>query len=205
MMRSRKWLLICVVTGLVFLLLGGGLGWLGYQKFQTPKDILSARAEVTASMADKVIYYDNGKQIVIDMESEVGREITKLLTVTLHRINSICNCLWNEEQIQEMRENNRCIELAFGSPINVAIDRWIEPEDRHRIETNEKGYNILEKTYNTLFIIEDNQGEGLYGHTLVGRESEEEITYTGWSISVGRDKEDRSWVPRLEELIERLP
>ena len=94
-MKSRKWLLVCLITGFICLLLGAGAGWLGYHQLYRPEIILSTRAEATARMVEKVIYYDDGEQRTIDIKSEVGIGMVSLLTRKLHELNSQAKCIFS--------------------------------------------------------------------------------------------------------------
>ncbi len=165
--------------------------------------IPNAEIAKTIEMVEKVIYCENGVQEIIDMKSEVGMEIVDLLARTLHGINAVLECSWTEEQVQEMREKGRCIELIFRSPKNIKISRRIEMD-------NGKEYQILEDKSNPLFLLEEDSlfqcGKGtiLVDYETAGGD----IHYGGMSIIVGREGSgelDESWVYKLEELINQLP
>ena len=152
----------------------------------------------TIEMVDRVVYYENGEQKIIDTKSEVGMEIVDLLAHTLHDINAVMECSWTEEQIQEMREKDRCIELIFRSPADIKISRQTETDVG-------KEYQILEDMSNPLFLLEDSSyqcGKAtiLFDYKTAGGD----IHYGGMSILVGTQgsgKLDESWVESLDKLI----
>jgi len=116
-------------------------------------------------------------------------------------LNLQAKCVFSEEDIQEIKQKDRVIELIFKKPVDITISQWVEPEERYHIPTDEKGYRILENVKNALFILEDNLGEGLEGHVLVGHKIDGRIGYSCWAIQQEGSKEiDKTWIDGVNKI-----
>gem|GEM_PF-2276821 len=200
---------LCVIVGL---LIGAGIGYHyfsqttigmtmavyeGLTQGNTSTNWQSTKIEPTKEMVEKIVFYEDGKQEIIDPKSEDGKGIASLLTRKLHELNLQARCVFSEEDIQEIKQKDKVVELIFRKPIDITISQWIEPEERYHILTDEKGYRILEKVKNALFILEDNLSEGLEGHILVGHE----VGYSCWAIQQERSKEiDKTWIDGINKI-----
>lgn len=201
----------CTVKRIVLLaiacsLVGVGVGFLGchytLKPEVTPTDWQSTKIEPTQEMVEKVIFYQNGGQEVINPKSEEGKGVASLLTRTLHELNLQARCVFSDEDIQKIKQQDRVAELVFKNPIDITIAQWIEPEERYHIPVDEKGYRILENVKSALFILEDNLGEGLEAHILVGHEVEERVGYSCWAIQQEGSKElDKTWINGLNRIL----
>ena len=164
-------------------MVGVGIGLLGYHYFFKPQLAVYegltqgntstnwqfTKIEPTKEMVEKIVFYEDGKQEIIDPKSsEEGKRLASLLTRKLHELNLQAKCVFSEEDIREIKQKDRIAGLIFKKPIDITISQWVEPEERYHIPTDEKGYRILENVKNALFILEDNLAEGLEGHVLVG-------------------------------------
>ena len=69
-MRNRNQSAKFIVIAVVCFLIGVGTGLLCYHNFYRPEIILSMKIEPTVEMVEDVIYYENGIQQIIDIESE---------------------------------------------------------------------------------------------------------------------------------------
>jgi len=184
-------------------LIGTGIGYHYFLKPEiTSSNWESAKIEPTKEMVEKIVFYEDGKQEIINLKSEDGKGLTSLLTRKLHELNLQARCVFSEENIQEIKQKDRIVELIFKKPIDITISQWIEPEERYHIPTDEKGYRILENVKNALFILEDNLGEGLEGHILVGHEVERRIGYDCWAIQQEGSKEiDKTWIDKINKIL----
>jgi len=146
-------------------------------------------------MTESVFLWENGKEKFLAGENS---DLSNFLIQTLHKLNLQMRCAFGEEHIQEIKQNNRVIELRFRHPRNITISQWIEPEERYYIPTDEKGYRILENVKNALFILEDNLDEGLEGHILVGHE----VGCSCWAIQQEGSKEiDKTWIDEIDKIL----
>jgi len=179
-----------------------GLYWIvGYEITRIP----AFSVEPTKEMVEKIIFYENGKQQIIDLKSEDGKGIASLLTRKLHELNLQATCVFGEEDIEEIKHKDRVAELIFKRPLDITISQWIEPEERYHIPVDEKGYRILENVISALFILEDNLDEGLESHILVGHEVEGRIGYSCWAINInpeGKPELDKTWIEGINRLME---
>jgi len=209
-----------IVLAIVCFLVGVGIGLIGYHYFFKPQPAVYegltqgntstnwqfTKIEPTKEMVEKIVFYENGNQEIIDPKSEEGKGIASLLTRKLHELNLQATCVFSEEDIQEIKQKDRVVELIFKKPIDITISQWVEPEERYHIPTDEKGYRILENVKNTLFILEDILGEGLEGHILVGHEVEGRIGYSCWAIQQEGSKEiDKTWIDEINKIIGGAP
>lgn len=187
-------------------LLGVGGGMLGCHHFFKPEvapgNWQPTKIEPTQEMVENIILYENGEQEVINPKSEDGKGVASLLTRTLHELSLQAKCVFTEEDIQRIKQEDKVAELFFKNPIDVTISQWVEPEERHHIPVDEKGYRILKNVNCALFILEDNLGEGLEAHVLVGHEVEGRIGYSCWAIQQEGSKElDKTWIDGLNRIL----
>lgn len=123
-------------------------------------------------------------------------DLCNYLRQTLRRLNIQARCVFSDERIKEIKENNKVIELSFRFYEDVTISQWIEPEERDHIKTNETGYRILEKVKSVLFILENGLDEDLEAYILVGSLTDD--NWSCWAIKEdGNNKLDKSWVEEI--------
>ena len=171
----------------------------GFTQGNTSTNWQSTKMEPTKEMVEKIVFYEDGKQEIIDSKSEEGKALASLLTRKLHELNLQARCVFSEEDIQKIKQKDKVIELIFKKPIDITISQWVEPEERYYIPTDEKGYRILKDVKNALFTLEDNLG--LEGHILVGHEVEGRIGYSCWAIQQEGSKEiDKEWVDKINKI-----
>lgn len=104
------------------------------------------------------------------------------------------------EGIRDIKERDKVTEMRFREPENITISQWIEPRDRDHIKT-ENGYRILENVKSALFILEDNLGEGLEAHILVGSGTE---FWSCWAIQQeGSNELDKTWINEINRILAR--
>ncbi|RLI99973.1 MAG: hypothetical protein DRP03_01915 [Candidatus Aenigmatarchaeota archaeon] len=159
---------------------------------------------ILQAIVEKIVFYENGRQEIINLKSEKGKGIASLLTRKLHELNLQATCVFSEEDIREIKQKDRVIELIFKKPIDITISQWIEPEERYHIPTDEKGYRILENVKTAIFILEDNQERGLEAHILIGHGVEGRTGYSCWAINIkkeGKPELDKSWIDGINRLI----
>jgi hypothetical protein len=92
-------------------------------------------------------------------------------------------CAFSGERIWWVEGSNKAIELFFEEPINITIAQFVEPEERHRIPIDEKGYRILNNARTAIFILEDKKNEGLDAHVLIGSERENKSEKYYWKLT----------------------
>ena len=125
---------LCIIVGL---LIGVDIGY--HYFFRTESNNWqSTKIEPTKEMVKSIVLYENNKQEIINPESEDGKGIVSLLTRKLHELNLQARCVFSEENIQEIKQKDRVVELIFKKPIDITISQWIEPEERYYIPTDEK-------------------------------------------------------------------
>ncbi len=147
--------------------------WDGVGRLIIPEEVKTASLPPAWHLITEAVFlWENGIEQFVAGENS---PMSKFLYQTLHRLNLQAKCVFSEERIQRIKENDRVIEMRFRFPENITISQWIEPEDRDRITTDENGYRILENVKSVLFILEDNLDEGLEAHILVSSGTE------GWS------------------------
>jgi len=207
-MKNKNWTPKFITLVVVCLVMGVGIGMLGYHYFFKqeiiPKDWQSTKIEPTKEMVESIVFYEDGKQEIIDPKSEDGKGIASLLTRKLHELNLQATCVFSEEDIQEIKQKDRVAELIFKKPIDITISQWTEPEERYHIPTDEKGYRILENVETAIFILEDNQERGLEAHILVGHGVEGRTGYSCWAINIkeeGKPELDKSWIDGINRLM----
>jgi len=213
--KTKNWTPKFIVLAIVCLLVGVGIGLLGCHCFFKPQLAVYegltqgntstnwqfTKIEPTKEMVEKIVFYEDGKQEIVDTKSEDGKGLVSLLTRKLHELNLQARCVFSEEDIREIKQKDRVAGLIFKKPIDITISQWIEPEERYHIPTDEKGYRILENVKNALFILEDNLAEGLEGHILVGHEVEGRIGYSCWAIQQEGGKEiDKTWIDGINKI-----
>ncbi|MBA7545122.1 hypothetical protein ES705_37485 [subsurface metagenome] len=172
------------------------------------------KIEPTKEMVEKVFVYEKTKQPVnlLKSEPEKGDAIATLLTRKLHELNLQATCVFSEEDILKIKQNDRVAQLNFKTPIDITISQWIKPEERYHIPVDEKGYRILGNVETALFILEDNLDEGLEAHILVGHlippepglhDAIEKIGYSCWAINIkeeGKPELDKTWIDGINRI-----
>jgi len=203
---------LCVIVGL---LIGAGIGYHYFLKPQlavyegltqgnTSTSWQITKIEPTKELVEKIVFYEDGKQEIIDPKSENGKGMASLLTRKLHELNLQATCVFSEEDIREIKQKDRVAELIFKKPVDITISQWTEPEERYHIPVDEKGYRILENVETAIFILEDNQERGLEAHILVGHGVEGRTGYSCWAINIkeeGKPELDKSWIDGINRLI----
>jgi len=214
--KTKNWTPKFIALAVVCLLIGVGIGLLGYHYFLKPQSAVyeeltqgntstnwqSTKVESTKEMVEEIVLLGNGKKEPIDPKSEEGTEIASLLTCKLHELDLQAKCAFSKEEIQEIEQKDRSIRLFFKKPIDITISQWVEPEERDHISVDEKGYRILEDVGTALFISKDNLDEGLEGHILVGHYVEGRISYSCWAIQKeGSQEIEKNWIEEINEII----
>ncbi|MCW7078656.1 MAG: hypothetical protein OCU22_05980 [Canidatus Methanoxibalbensis ujae] len=217
-MKTKNWTPRFIALSIVCFLVGVGIGLLGYHYFLKPQLAVYegltqgntstnwqiTKIEPTKEMVEKIVFYENGKQEIIDLKSEDGKGIASLLTRKLHELNLQARCVFSEEDIEKIKQKDRVVELIFKKPVDITISQWVEPEERYHIPTDEKGYRILENVETAIFILEDNQERGSEAHILVGHGVEGRIGYSCWAINIkkeGKPELDKSWIDGINRLM----
>ncbi|HJH27665.1 MAG TPA: hypothetical protein C5S37_13095, partial [Methanophagales archaeon] len=150
------------------------------------REITSNNSGLSGNDIDKIIYYKQGKGITYNTTKlpEVGLDLRLLLT--LQSLNLQAPCVFSQEDIQEIKENDRVIEMRFKHPVDITISQRI----------GNRYYRTLGNVKRALFIMEDNLDEGLKGHILVGSEREKKDERCSWKVT----KQDREKYKELGPL-----
>ena len=124
---------------------------------------------------EKIAMWQNGEEKNIDPESSEYNEIGNILIQTLHKLDLQAVCAFTEERVhQEIKRNDKVVEITFKQANDFPIRQWLEPEGR---------YNVLKNVKSAIFILEDNLGEGLEGFILVGSEREDRDERCSWKVT----------------------
>ena len=166
-----------------------------------PSDWTSVR-EDWQPMVEKISLWENGEEQIIAPESSGYIDMGRILITTLHELDIQAKCVFSGERIQEIKRNDKVVEIAFKQADDFPISQWIEEEERSHILTNKNGYRILENVRTAIFVLEDTLDEGLGAHVLIDSEFEGEIAYSCWAVKQkGREDLDRSWVAEMGQII----
>ena len=160
--------------------------WDGVGKLIIPAEAETMpRPPVWQLMTERVFLWENGKQQFVAGENS---PMSNFLFQTLRRLNLQATCVFSEEDIQEIKENDKVIEMTFRFPEDIVIGQWIGNR-----------YRILENANGTLFILEDNLGEGLEAHVLVGSGTE---GWSCWAIQQeGSNELDKTWIDEINKIL----
>lgn len=189
---------LCFVVGVV-------TGLFSYDYFFSP-DIdeevepdVGVKIRPTEEMVEKVVLYDEGEEQVFDPGTLKGRRLISSLTRKLHQVDMQSGLL-REEQVEEVRENGRVVELVFREPADVGISIYVDPEERYHVAVDAEGYAILEDVGNAIFVLEGSE-EGSRGYIYIGYNLEEGKRYGCWGISAAEYsvERDKTWVVDVEE------
>lgn len=149
-------------------------------------------------MVEKIAVWQNGEEQIIEPASSEYNKMGRILITTLHKLDLQAKCVFSEEEIQEIKINDRVIEIIFKQADDFPISQKVEEEERYHIKTDEKGYRILENVKSVIFVLEDKRDEGLEAHVLVGSEFEGKIGYSCWAIKQEFSNElDKSWTNEI--------
>jgi len=199
--KNKNWTVKFIAVFTISFLIGWGICSLGHNYFFEQE---SSKIEPTKEMVEKIIFYEDNKQETINLKNEDGIGIASLLTRKLHELNLQARCVFGGQDIIEIKQHDKLVELIFKKPIDIAISQWTEPEERYHIPVDEKGYRILEDVKTVIFILEDNLDEGLEAHILVGHEVEGRIGYSCWAINIkeeGKPELDKTWIDGINRLM----
>ncbi|MBE0516063.1 MAG: PKD domain-containing protein [Methanophagales archaeon] len=147
-------------------------------------------------MTESVFLWENDTEQFVAGENS---DLSNFLFQTLHRLNLQAKCAFSEEDIHEIKENDRVIEMRFRHPEQITISQWIEPYQSN-VKYDENGYRILENVKSPLFILEDNLDEGLEAHVLID-------SFEGWSCWAIQQEEsdelDKTWIDEINRLMDK--
>ena len=149
-------------------------------------------------MLRRVFLWENGEERFV---AGPNSDLCNYLLQTFHKVNLQGRCVFSEERIQKIKENDKVIVLSFRFTEDFAISQWIESKDRDHIKTDENGYRILEQVRKALFILEDNLDEGLQGLILVYSETE---GWSCWAIRLESGELDKTWIGETNKLLSEL-
>ena len=202
-MKEKYLLVVLVIAGII-------IGYIGSTLYApsepvptptTPTPITPTTTPTTpmpTAPLDRVTaeIWENGES---ELVGRANSDLCNYLEQTVRRVNLQAKCVFFAKDIQEIKENDKVMELRFRFYENITISQWIEPKDRDHIKTDENGYRILENVNYVLFILEDNLDEGLEAHILVHSLKYEK----GWSCwAIQQDGElDKTWIDEINKLL----
>ena len=156
------------------------------------------------SIVEKISMWQNGEELISypkEPSSKYNLRVNNILK-TLHKINLQATCVFSEEDIKEIKQNDRIVEIVFKNPRDITINQWVQPEnyiEGYHLPVN----RILRNVKTALFILEDTLDEGLEGHILIGYIirsdlAVETISYSCWAIQQeGSNELDKSWINEI--------
>jgi len=150
-----------------------------------------------------IFLWENGEEHSIAEEYSFSkeREMGEILKQILHKVNLQARCVLDEERIQEIKMNNKVLEVIFRPAVlaDIPISQWIEPEDRNYIPTNKEGYRILEDIDSVIFILESSE-DNLEGYILIASEDE---LWGCWIIQDESEEIDKTWISQILNELEK--
>jgi len=145
---------------------------------------------------EKISMWQNGEELISDPRISKHNLRVNIIMKTLHKLNLQATCVFSEEDIQEIKQKDRVVEIIFKQAYDFPIRQWIEPY-RSNAKSDERGYRILENVKTVLFILEDNLDEGLEAPILVGTEREDGDERCSWE----RTQEDMEKLGPCEGIV----
>ena len=152
-------------------------------------------ASISADDVEKMVLYSlDGGQEVIDGNDRRFAGVLKGLLATLTRFNLQAGCVFSEDQIATLEQEERVIELALVGLRRLTIGQQIPKDERDLIATDRRGFRVLE-VKSALFAL-----SGEYrGHLFLSSEGEPP-TWGCWAAE--RKKQiDASWVQTVEDAL----
>lgn len=118
-----------------------------------------------------MVVWADGKDQTVNKETalRVGSLLAQMLSQLTVQIREI----FGQEHIEEIRHQDKAIEVTFGKPENIPLDSTAASGDKEQ--------RLIQNVRNCLFIIEDKQMRGLDAHVIVGSEFNGILYYTCWT------------------------
>lgn len=197
MTRNKK-----IIVGIIIAILIFTISFIVWQNYHRPVITIEMPESSTEEIVGNLVLYANGQWGAIYEGNERGKKLSSLLIGKLHELNLQAQCVFTENDLQEMKGSNKVLELVFKKPVDIVISQWIEPEDRSYIPVDEKGYRILEDIGTALFVLKDNLNKGLEANILIGQGTVIRTSYGCWAIQQeGSNGLDKTWVGEIEKLL----
>ena len=193
---KRLIIALCIGLALVVGLLTGCVSGTGVTQTVTEPGVSAEPREGWHAMIEKISLWQNGEEQVIDplQNPKEYIQIGDLLIETLHKLNLQAVCVFAHETVEEeIKQRDEVVELIFKEPVDITISQLVQP-DKAR---------ILENIKAVIFILQDNLGQGLQAHVLIGSEYKEgKIGYGCWAIQQeGSNELDKSWADEVIKII----
>ena len=152
-------------------------------------------ASIGADDVEKmVLYSSDGGQEVIQGNDRRFAGLLKELLATLTKFNLQAGCVFSEDQISTIEQEERVIELALVGLRRLTIGQQIPKDERDSIPTDGRGFRMLEVKA-ALFVL-----SGEYrGHLFLPSESEPPM----WGCWAAERKKqiDTSWIQTVEDAL----
>jgi len=153
-------------------------------------------AHTAVAKIEKISVWNHGKEDIFPLTS-IKPPYTKLgnlLLSIIENTNLQAKCAFFDEDVDMLKNLEKVVEVKFKEPVNITISQWIEPEDKHYIPTNDKGYRVLVNVEKIVFVLEGR----FRGHILT--KSANMQGYGCWAIKKD-GKIDSSWINEVENAI----
>jgi len=184
-----------LVLTLVAGLLTGCASGTGVTQTVTEPSVSAEPREGWTAMAKKISLWQNGEEQVIDplQNPKEYIQVGDLLIETLHKLNLQAVCVFAHETVEEeIKQRDEVVELVFKEPVDITISQLVQP-DKAR---------ILENIKAVVFILQDNLGQGLQAHVLIGSEYQGKIGYGCWAIQEeGSNELDKAWIDEINRIL----
>lgn len=184
-----------LVLTLVAGLLTGCASGTGVTQTVTEPSVSAEPREGWTAMAKKISLWQNGEEQVIDplQNPKEYIQVGDLLIETLHKLNLQAVCVFAHETVEEeIKQRDEVVELVFKEPVDITISQLVQP-DKAR---------ILENIKAVVFILQDNLGQGLQAHVLIGSEYQGKIGYGCWVIQEeGSNELDKAWIDEINRIL----
>lgn len=135
---------------------------------------------------ENVSLWDHGKFTPLN----TSKGLVGYLLYTVQKLNLQADCAFFEDEIVLLKQNDKVVELTFGKPVNITVDR---PEERNNVSE----YRMLTNVESIIFVLDGD----LKGYILI--KSAGTKYYCCWAIQRNR-KIDESWINEVENAIKGL-
>ena len=139
MTRNKK-----IIIGIIIVVLIFAVALTIWQKYHRPIITIEPPEGVSPSewsafhedwrpIVEKISVWQNGKEEVIAPENSTYLSMGNILIPTLHKLNLQAGCVFSEERIQEIKRNNRVVEIVFKQADDFPISSLVQEEERYHI------------------------------------------------------------------------
>ena len=109
--------------------------------------------ETPIETVEELRYYKNGVIQVHRPQEGQAVETARVLLGVISDLNLQARCVYGDEDVARMQEEQDSLELVFTYPLDIAINQWIAENERSQVPTNQRGFRVL-RLVHALFILE---------------------------------------------------